>query len=219
MGISPLNSAATLTGNETGVANNDSLTEENPSSKISKEDRRNHMASMAEEVNKTPAQADANKTKGIDPFALKEGDHLANMVKRGRKFFHGAGNSIMAVTGGIGALLFLGLGWRTLGIGIGGVGVLLGYLLKNKIANAGLGKEPQKELVQLINKSDFPKEYKLAMLEMVKDAYKSQNLNAINPENIKAHVDKTLQKVRDMMSSLAQAPGPQNNQDPEAATA
>ena len=59
------------------------------------------------------------------------------------------------------------------------------------------------------------------MLEMVKDAYKSQNQNAINPENVKAHVNNTLLKVRDMMSSLAQAPGAPNNQNanPEAVPA
>lgn len=158
-------------------------------------------------------QTKRNTPKRNDPFTLVDGDHTGNIIKRARKFFHGAGNSIMWSMTGLGALLFLGLGWRKIGGAIALSGLGTGYLLKNKIANAGLGKDPHKELVKQINDSDFPKEYKLAMLEMVKDAYKSQNQNTMNHENVKAHVNNTLLKVRDLMTSLAQAPGAPNNQN------
>ena len=157
----------------------------------------------------TPEQEKALENKKTnkqkDKYQLQENDPLGNMVKRFRNTFHQAGNSIMWSTAGVGGLLYLGLGWE-IGAAIAAVGLGVGYLLKNKIANAGLDKNPHKEIIKQIKDSEFPKEYKFAMLKMVEDAYQKQNQGDFKAGNVKALLDNTFNKARDYVSNLSQAP-------------
>lgn len=105
------------------------------------------------------ANQDQNPNEGKNAF---EG-----MVDKGRAAVDKAGNTLMMGAAGLGAFLYLVLGWRTLAVVLGGGGMGLGYLLKSKVAKIGEKGDLDTEVVKHIKAMKLSPEQEKRIFEFL----------------------------------------------------
>ena len=124
-------------------------------------------------TNFTKNQTQTNASQ--DPSEPSGENAHENIIRQARTFVDKIGTALMWGAGGLAGLLYLGLGWKKLAMIIGGLGVGGGYLLKTKLAQVGVERDLDKEMVNNIKAMKLPKELEIKALrffeELRQDAY------------------------------------------------
>ena len=108
-----------------------------------------------------------NTSSEYSPSGIPGFDAFQNMVGRGRAAVDKAGTSLMWGSAAVSGLLYLGLGWRKLAVGIGALGIGSGYLLKSKVATIGQQADLDKVLIKTIKAMKISSEDQKKILEFM----------------------------------------------------